>query len=169
MHICQRGKHWKNGYEHNSLPKRPLTFMSREEELGNTTSPNSGMSWMGMITPIGTHKQVQRIRTRPTGALSDHNAKEFYVHLTTLASISRRQQRRQKFQSHEHQKQHQDRIRDDLLQGPNSGSFRRVASFGRNFVASATKNEQRKSGLHFHRWFLWQSKQIDCRLGSCGL
>ena len=80
----------------------------------------------GMITPIGTHRQVQRIRTRPTEALSsDHNAKEFYVHLRTLASTSRRQQRRQRFQSHEHQKQHQDRIRDDLLQGPISSDIKK--------------------------------------------
>ena len=74
----------------------------------------------GMVTPIGTQRRVQRIRTRPTAAISDHNAKEFYVHFTTLASTTRRHQRRQRFQAHDHRKQHKDRIRYDLLQGPTS-------------------------------------------------
>ena len=54
-----------------------------------------------MVTPIGTHSRVQRIRTRTTAALSDHHAKEFYVHFTTLASTTRRHQRRQRFQAHD--------------------------------------------------------------------
>ena len=78
-----------------------------------------------MVTPIGTHRRVQRIRTRSTAALSDHNAKEFYVHFTTLASTTRRHQRRQRFQAHDHRKQHKIRIRYDLLQGPTSGDTKK--------------------------------------------
>ena len=79
----------------------------------------------GMVTPIGTHRRAQRIRTRPTAAISDHNAKESYVHFTTLASTTRRHQRRQRFQAHDHRKQHKDRIRCDFLQGPTSGDTKK--------------------------------------------
>ena len=79
----------------------------------------------GMVTPVGTHRRVQRIRTRPTAALSDHNAKEFYVHFATLASTTRGHQRRQRFQAHDHRKQHKNRIRYDLLQGPISGDTKK--------------------------------------------
>ena len=79
-----------------------------------------------MITPIGTHRQVQADSYPPLRRRSVTTMpREFYVHLTTLASTSRRQQRRQRFQSHEHQKQHQDRIRDDLLQGPISSDIKK--------------------------------------------
>ena len=58
-----------------------------------TWQHNTTKQWYeldGMVTPIGTYSRVQRIRTRPTAALSDHHAKEFYVHFTTLASATRR-------------------------------------------------------------------------------
>ena len=93
-----------------------------------TWQHNTTKQWYeldGMVTQIGTQSRVQRIRTRPTAALSDHHAKEFYVHFTTLASTTRRHQRRQRFQAHDHRKQHQNRIRYDLLQGPTSGDIKK--------------------------------------------
>ena len=93
-----------------------------------TWQHNTTKQWYeldGMVTPIGTHSRVQRIRTRPTAAFSDHHAKEFLVHFTTLVSTTRRHQRRQRFQANDHRKQHQDRIRYDLLQGPTSGDIKK--------------------------------------------
>ena len=119
----------------------------------------------GMVTPIGTHRRVQRIRTRPTAALSDHNAKEFYVHFTTLASTTRRQQRRQRFQAHDHRKQHKNRIRYDLLQGPISGDTKKhyrdrldelLCEEG-ILLPQPTKNDQEQSGLH------WPMKQCTSK------
>ena len=126
-----------------------------------TWQHNTTKQWYeldGMVTQIGTQSRVQRIRTRPTAALSDHHAKEFYVRFTTLASTTRRHQRRQRFQAHDHRKQHQNRIRYDLLQGPTSGDIKKQYRDRSDellceegvFVVSASKTDRQQSGPHLY-------------------